>query len=476
MIVGTTSFSHNIELIIGSPMVFSNLAYSFQFNAGSEYPTNLSTSGMTFEQKINHVLKSGYPVFVSQFKTTHYDGGMDEYSHYNTHDSLSANKWLTFLDSKGISYIAASVSDEYLGSAFFGINKIPMFDQTVVFNWSNTSFMTPSGSFIYNKLTNYALTAPWRIESSSSETPLSSSSEQVSSSSSAPLVSLIDDFTDGNTLAFTKEYWYIYTDVKDLGESTVSNPLSGKTSYKVVYDDGTGTNNAATIQDFSLVKAGNENDPYVALGLNTKKNGTTYFLNKCTKGFSYRYKGVAHRFHAQLSTVKDYNYHFKTFPSKTVWTEAVVLPSELEQDTWGDEVKFDLNFIKSFVWEVKKTPTSGSLWVDDFYCLGSDLGITPSSSSTTLTTLSSTSITTSIRNEESFVKWNAIENGRSLSLTLEKESSASFDVFDLQGNLVMASRRIYSNSLISLETLPSGRYIARVRTNEKQMMVRLELH
>ncbi|HOG67996.1 MAG TPA: hypothetical protein PK366_01345, partial [Fibrobacteraceae bacterium] len=98
------------------------------------------------------------------------------------------------------------------------------------------------------------------------------------------------------------------------------------------------------------------------------------------------------------------------------------------------------------------------LWVDDFYCLGSDLGITPSSSSTTLTTLSSTSITTSIRNEESFVKWNAIENGRSLSLTLEKESSASFDVFDLQGNLVMASRRIYSNSLISLETLPSGRY------------------
>ncbi len=38
-----------------------------------------------------------------------------------------------------------------------------------------------------------------------------------------------------------------------------------------MYDDGTGTNNAATIQDFSLVKAGKENDPYVALGLNTKK-------------------------------------------------------------------------------------------------------------------------------------------------------------------------------------------------------------
>ena len=69
---------------------------------------------------------------------------------------------------------------------------------------------------------------------------------------------------------------------------------------------------------------------------------------------------MAHRFHAQLSTVKDYNYHFKTFPSKTVWTEAVVLPSELEQDTWGDEVKFDLNFIKSFVWEVKKNT---NIWI-----------------------------------------------------------------------------------------------------------------
>ena len=706
IIVGTPSSSQDVELVLNSPIFSSNLAYSFQFNAGSESPSDLSSNLKTFESKIDTVLKGAYPVFISHFTTVHSDGGVG--SHYATHDSIITKEWLSYLDSKGLSYIAASVSDEYMGSAFFGIASTPGFDQTVRANWSDISLMSPSGKFIFGKWTNYALTAPWNIESSSSvaeissssEAPLSSSSESssssallvsvidnftdgnsrannkeywyiftdkdnngestvgntpsgtsyvvvyddgvdnkaasiqnfslvqglnpddpyvalglntasngssyylegctegfsyrykgvahrfranmstitdfnyhfvtmptktvwttvvvlpsdfqqatdwgievglnaayvesfiwevkkaptsgdlwiddficlgtdlgllsssssvanssssqtlssssvekssssgvslssssVGSSSSAVLLSLIDDFTDGNSKAFTKEYWYIFTDKNDKGTSTVGNTPSG-TGYVVVYDDGTG-NKAASIQGFSLLKGLNPNDPYVALGLNTVGNGSSYLLKNCKDGFSYRYKGVSHRFRASISTVTDYNYHFKTIPAAASWTKAVVLPSELKQASWGEEVAFNAAYIESFVWEVKKTPTSGTLWVDDFYCLGTDLGITPSSSSTAL---SSSSGTVSITKSNPIVKWNLIENGRALFLNLEAKTVASLDVFDMQGNAVMESKRLTSdNNLVSLEILSSGRYVARIRTREKQMMIPLRI-
>ena len=256
-------------------------------------------------------------------------------------------------------------------------------------------------------------------------------------------------------------YWYIFTDVKDKGKSTVSNTLSGS-SYEIVIDDGSG-NNAASIQDFTLDQGLNKNDPYVALGLNTAGNGSSYLLKNCKDGFSYRYKGVPHRFRANLSTVMDYNYHFKTIPAATSWTKVVVLPSELKQESWGEKVTFNSAYIEAFVWEVKKTPTSGTLWIDDFYCLGTDLGLQPSSSSVS----SSSSGTVSISKSNSIVKWIFIENGRTLSLNLEEKTMASLDVFDIQGNAVMKSKRLTSdNNLISLEALSSGRYIARIRIRE----------
>lgn len=402
IIVGTPTFSQDVELVLESPISVPNLVYSFQFNAGTEIPSDLSSNLKTFESKIDAVLEAGYPVFISYFTTVHSDGGAG--SHYATHDSSSTKEWLSFLDTKGLSYIAASVSDEYLGSSFFGIASTPAFDQTVKANWKDSSLMTPSGQFIYGEWVHYALSAPWNIESSSSETPmsssiespsssseipLSSSTEQVSSSSSALLVSVIDDFTDGNSRANNKEYWYVFTDKNDNGESTVGNTPSG-TSYVVVYDDGV-DNKAASIQDFSLVQGENENDPYVALGLNTTSNGSSYYLESCTEGFSYRYKGVAHRFRVNISTVTDHNNHYKVMPAKSVWTKVVVLPTELEQDTWGEEVDFDPAFIESFIWEVKKAPTSGDLWIDDFICLGADLGFLSSSSSVVKTSSSNAS-------------------------------------------------------------------------------------
>lgn len=390
ILVGTPSYSQDVETIVDAPITGVNIAYSFHFYAGSQTPTSLSSNSKVFRAKIKTTLDAGYPVFISEFTTTHSDGGLASAAHYNTHDLSSSEKWLSFLDSNNLSYVAWQVNDEYVGSAFFGKEETPVFDQTVSANWGNTSLMTESGAYIYNKLQQYALIAPWRqavsssssAVSSSSSLPVSSSSV-MSSSSTGPLISIIDDFNDANNRAYTKEYWYIYTDVNDKGTSTVANPKVG-TNYTAVFDDGDG-NYAAAIQNFALKQGSNTGDPYVAIGLNTLENGTTYFLEQCVDGFSYRYKGVAHRFRVNISSVTDYNNHFKAMPAKVAWTKVIVPLSDLEQDPlWGEVVAFDPALIEGFNWEVKKTPTSGSLWVDDFQCLGANLGLVSSSSSVPL--------------------------------------------------------------------------------------------
>ncbi|HHX15450.1 MAG TPA: glycoside hydrolase family 5 protein, partial [Fibrobacter sp.] len=205
ILIGTPSYSQDVEMIVDAPITGVNIAYSFHFYAGSQTPTSLSSNSKTYRDKIKTTLSAGYPVFVSEFTTTHSDGGLAAAAHYETHDLLSSEKWLSFLDSNGLSYVAWQVNDDYAGSSFFGKEEAPAFDQTVAANWGNTSLMTESGIYIYNKLQEYALLAPWRqalsssssAESSSSSAPVSSSSIN-SSSSSLPAMTIIDDFNDGN--------------------------------------------------------------------------------------------------------------------------------------------------------------------------------------------------------------------------------------------------------------------------------------
>jgi len=191
--------------------------------------------------------------------------------------------------------------------------------------------------------------------------------------------------------ARTWEPWYVFTDAAEPGKSTIKN-----SRYEsIVYNKKTGQ--CDTINDYNvIVKDGNDwvaklenfeldNDTtkggfayaYVTIGLDAVNNGTAYDLSKCKDGFKYSYKGAAHKFKAQLSTVKDYDYHSSSVTrSSDTWKEVEVPMSGFKQGAWGVPVTFDPKLIEAFSWEVNLEVSSsktGSLAIKDFFCLGGDL-------------------------------------------------------------------------------------------------------
>ena len=141
-----------------------------------------------------------------------------------------------------------------------------------------------------------------------------SSSSTASSSSSIPAgyTDYIDDFEDGDSLAFTGGVWYAYTDKGDAGQSSISNipnvDKDGVAGYDVVFSADNGTQNMAGLKKIVLSQGGNKYEPYVALGVKLNPDESAYDLSKCTT-ISYKYKGAAHNFKTEDLNVADYGYH-----------------------------------------------------------------------------------------------------------------------------------------------------------------------
>jgi len=203
--------------------------------------------------------------------------------------------------------------------------------------------------------------------------------------------------------AATWEPWYAYTDEDaDDGsggkaQSTITNTkftsldenknCAERQSYRVVQQDGTDW--VVKISSYTLKQGTYLYEPFVALGLDARRNGKTgdgsYSLSGCT-GFSYEYKGPAHKFKVQTTAItegsgKD---HFKiiTQDSETAWKAVSVPNDELAQPTWvatADLVDFSPGKIYAFAWELvgsdgKSTAiskTTGNFAIKNFRCLGS---------------------------------------------------------------------------------------------------------
>jgi endoglucanase len=204
ILVGTPNWSQNVDAVTGNSNSVSgtNIAYVLHFYAASHSLTGYTASGSgatsrSFQTAINMVLDAGYPVFVSEYGTTHADGGCSPsaaYSdcqngnQYSSHNATSANNWHTFMDNNLISNVAWNINDKYEGSAFFGTNSgttssANRFPQSPTTNFKDKTKMTTSGQYIYDKLVAYAASAPWRNVS----TPISTT-PKVSGSNGMQLI------------------------------------------------------------------------------------------------------------------------------------------------------------------------------------------------------------------------------------------------------------------------------------------------
>ncbi len=132
VILGTPYFAQFVNVAANDPIVddggkpFTNVAYAFHFYAASHgqnayYVKNGSTGGM--EPSYLGPALNKVPVFVTEWGTTHSDGGQDGHNYI---DETNTDWWFTnYLDKNHLSHCNWSVSSFQPSSAFNGSPNSP---------------------------------------------------------------------------------------------------------------------------------------------------------------------------------------------------------------------------------------------------------------------------------------------------------------------------------------------------------------
>jgi endo-1,4-beta-D-glucanase Y len=325
------------------------------------------------------------------------------------------------------------------------------------------------------------------------------------------LASAGSESEDDRSLSWLWESWYAYTDVNaDDGSggkaaSTITNtkfaakdennncqPIE---SYRVILEDGTDW--TVKIPNYTLNQGTYKYQPFVALGLDARKNGKPisdggYDLSKCTDGFRYSYKGSAHRFKVLSSVIPEGegSDHYKdiTTASASNWTTVNIPPGELAQPTWittAQTKNFDLAKVRGWAWELvgsDKPATAGlsantgSLAIKDFLCRGDmplpakkaskcdgDGGepIKPIEPPEPIISLTQSAASGAF----------AVRNG----VNLRVSQKASMEVFGLNGKSVRKMAFSSGNHSISLNDLPKGLYIVMVKIDNRMEILRIPI-
>lgn len=296
-------------------------------------------------------------------------------------------------------------------------------------------------------------------KSSSSQGGNSSSSVAPTSSSSVEVVLkeivLIDDVEDGDEVLKTGGTWYAYNDSAAGGLSTILNTYDASLPGYVVTFAGTedptnGTAGFVGLKGIVVNPGTYEERPFAALGLNTNADTSIGIdLSACT-AISYRYKGAAHDFKLQDGQVQDYDYHLYKVSSSTEWQPVVILLEDISQKGWGAAVDLNYSNIKKMSWEVlgwaksQKQPEYDYLYVDDLKCVSSG------TDGVRLARKAASSLKISV-------------NGNVLNVVTA--ASASIQVFDMMGNLVMSRvENAAGNHQVSFEGVNRGNYVVRVKS------------
>ena len=127
IIVGTPTWSQEIDKPLADPLSYDNIMYAFHFYAATH-------SGL--RSNVENCVSQGLPVFVSEFGTCDASGG-------GSNDLNQTEKWLSYFDSNGISYCNWSIcnKDETCSVLKPGTSANG--------NWSESS-LTENGKWIRN--------------------------------------------------------------------------------------------------------------------------------------------------------------------------------------------------------------------------------------------------------------------------------------------------------------------------------------
>ena len=133
ILVGTPTWSQDVDIAANDPLSFDNVAYVCHFYAG--------THGQANRDKVSACLEKGCPVFVSEWGTSDASGSGMVYT-------TESDTWLSFLDSNKISHVNWSLSDKDESSAALKPGA------SANGGWSDSDLST-SGTYVRNKLISY---------------------------------------------------------------------------------------------------------------------------------------------------------------------------------------------------------------------------------------------------------------------------------------------------------------------------------
>ena len=102
IVVGTPSWSQDVDVAAADPVSGSNIAYTLHFYAG--------THGQFLRDKAQTALNRGVALFVTEWGAVNADGN----GAVNTGET---NAWMTFLKSKGISHANWALNDKAEGAS-----------------------------------------------------------------------------------------------------------------------------------------------------------------------------------------------------------------------------------------------------------------------------------------------------------------------------------------------------------------------
>ncbi len=307
-------------------------------------------------------------------------------------------------------------------------------------SYFNSAMQILSGLLLTGNMQNLSAI---KANSSSSAT-LSSSSAASSSSQAAGTTDFIDDFEDGDSLAYTGGVWYAYTDQNDAngaGASTVTNPENNEDGYNVVFTADNSSQYMAGLKGVHLSQGSNPYEPYVALGLKLNSDESAYDLSHCTN-ISYKYKGAAHNFKTEDMNVKDYAYHYTLVSNSSAWKTVSFSWTDLTQPSWTkDEVSLSQKRINKFTWEIKgdlkgTQPTYNYLYIDDVRCNGmSIIPVEKSSSSAASSSSSKVSSSSAVSSSSSKVSSSSAASSSSSKVSSSSGKSSASASYAISGSL-----------------------------------------
>ncbi len=130
ILVGTPTWSQDVDIAAASPLSGSNLMYTFHYYA--------STHTEPYRKKLKSAIDAGLPVFVSEY-------GVCEASGNGAVNKTEATKWMRLLDANTISCIAWNLSNKDESSSLIrpGCTKTS--------GWKRSDLST-SGKWVYDQI------------------------------------------------------------------------------------------------------------------------------------------------------------------------------------------------------------------------------------------------------------------------------------------------------------------------------------